>query len=103
VTSVGRRRSQAKRSEVERDLELAQLSRRHPARLHVEEGEGGEEGRIEVVGRIRGWRAVQRHVEVGVKEGIRGDDTCEGRHTALAGDEEAQPGRRWPGRRVRRA
>src|SRR5271170_4177465 len=69
---VGRGRSQAKRSEGERDLELAQLSRRQLARRQVEEGEGGEEGRIEVVGRIGGWRAVQRYVEIGVKEGISG-------------------------------
>ena len=45
---MGRGRSQAKRSEGERDLELAQLSRRQLARRQVEEGEGGEEGRIEV-------------------------------------------------------
>jgi len=42
---------------------------------------------------------VQRHVEVGVKEGIRGDETC-GDETCgdeTCGDEEAQPGRWRPG------
>ena len=39
------RRNEARAS---RDLALAQLSRRQLARRQVEEGEGGEEGRIEV-------------------------------------------------------
>jgi hypothetical protein len=66
------------------------VSRRQPARRQVEEG---EEGCIEESDES-GQRAVQQHVEVGVKAGDdegRGEAECamvrhEGRHSALAGD-----------------
>jgi hypothetical protein len=65
---------QAKRSEGERDLELAQLSRRQLARRQAEEG---EEGCIEESDES-GRRAVQRHVEVGVKKEMKGEREARG-------------------------
>ena len=70
--------------------------------------EGGVETRG--AGLVRGRDEIcllARLVEVGVKEGLRetGRERVrhEGRHPALAGDEDARPGGWWPGRRLRPA
>jgi hypothetical protein len=91
-------RSQAKRSESERDLELASgvAKDRQPV-VAPSAGPGGRSRKARKfasrVGRIRGRRAVQRHVESGVKAGEREGSEArsaivrhEKRHSVLMGD-----------------